>query len=352
MRFPRGLKPLGDYAHSLGLKFGIWVEPERVNLSTVGEPGVAEPWLATTGGQYGADHGQYGSDHAGQICLASEAARAWVMARITGFLDAVQPDYLKWDNNMWINCDRPGHGHGSTDGNFQHVRALYGVMDALRQRYPGLLIENVSGGGNRLDFGMYRYTDVAWMDDRTAPSVHVRHNVEGLGAVFPPAYLLSFLTSPSTEPLQAAPDLPLYARSRMTGVLGLCFKAADLSAADTTHLQAEVAIYKSNRATLNGATSQLLTAQARATKGGPTWDVLQETAMSGKQIILYAFQSDPSVTKINVKPSGLSAQTLYEVRSVDTGVLGVSKGADLSAQGIDIFQSRTSTAHLIVLTAK
>ena len=351
VRFPRGLKPLSDYAHSLGLKFGIWVEPERVNLSTVGAPGAAEEWLATTGGQYGGDHRQYGSDHAGQICLASAAARAWVMARVTGFLDAVQPDYLKWDNNMWINCDRPGHGHGATDGNFQHVRALYGVMDALRQRYPGLLIENVSGGGNRLDFGMYRYTDVAWMDDRTAPSVHVRHNVEGLGAVFPPAYLLSFLTSPATEPLQAAPDLPLYARSRMAGVLGLCFKGADLSAADTAHLQAEVAIYKSNRATLNGATSQLLTAQARATKGGPTWDVLQETAMSGKQILLYAFQSDPSVTKINIKPSGLSAQTLYEVRSVDTGVLGVSKGVDLSAQGIDIFQS-PSAAHLLVLTAK
>ena len=52
----------------------------------------------------------------------------------------------------------------------------------LRERYPNLLIENVSGGGNRLDFGMLRYTDAAWMDDRTAPSVHVRHNLEGLSA--------------------------------------------------------------------------------------------------------------------------------------------------------------------------
>jgi hypothetical protein len=35
-RFPNGLRPLSDYAHSLGVKFGIWIEPERVNLSVVG----------------------------------------------------------------------------------------------------------------------------------------------------------------------------------------------------------------------------------------------------------------------------------------------------------------------------
>ena len=71
---------------------------------------------------------------------------------------------------------------------------------------------------------MLRFTDVAWMDDRTAPSVHVRHNLQGLSAVFPPAYLLSFVTDHDTEPLHDAPDLSLYFRSRMSGALGLCFR--------------------------------------------------------------------------------------------------------------------------------
>ena len=200
------------------MKFGLWVEPERVNLSLVGAPGVEETWLATEGGEYG-------SDHAGQICLASAAARQWLIDRLTALIDDVQPDYLKWDNNMFINCDRDGHGHGATDGNFAHVSALYDMLSPLRERYPDLLIENVSGGGNRLDVGMLRYTDVAWMDDRTAPSVHVRHNIEGLSAVFPPAYLLSFVTDHDTEPLHDAPDLSLYFRSRMGGALGLCFRS-------------------------------------------------------------------------------------------------------------------------------
>ena len=120
---------------------------------------------------------------------------------MTRLIDEVQPDYLKWDNNFWLNCDRDGHGHGRSDGNFAHVNGLYDVLAQLRARYPDLLIENVSGGGNRLDFGMLRYSDVGWMDDRSAPSVHVRHIVEGLGVVFPPAYLLSFVMHHDDEPI-------------------------------------------------------------------------------------------------------------------------------------------------------
>ena len=232
-RFPNGFKALTDYAHSLGMKFGIWVEPERVSLSLLGEPGVDESWLATTGDNYG-------SDHAGQICLGAAAARTWLIQRLTGLLDAAQPDYLKWDNNMWINCDRSGHGHGSTDGSFAHVTGLYDLLSQLRIRYPSMMIENVSGGGNRLDLGMLRYTDVAWMDDRTAPSSHVRHNIEGLSEVFPPGYLLSFVTDHWAEPLHDASDMPLLVRSRAAGALGLCFRSAALSSADAASLGKEI----------------------------------------------------------------------------------------------------------------
>src|SRR5207245_9786877 len=69
-RFPDGLNALTDYAHGLGMKFGIWIEPEHVNLSTVGAPGIDERLLAPHGGEYG-------SEHTAQRCLASAAAREW-----------------------------------------------------------------------------------------------------------------------------------------------------------------------------------------------------------------------------------------------------------------------------------
>jgi alpha-galactosidase len=342
-RFPNGLAPLREYAHSLGMKFGLWVEPERTSLALAGGSGVAESWLATTGGDYG-------SDHAGQICLAGVAARAWLMDRLTSLIDEVQPDYLKWDNNMFINCDRSGHGHGATDGNFAHVNGLYSLLSALRERYPDLLIENVSGGGNRLDVGMLRYSDAGWMDDRTAPSAHVRHNLEGLTAVFPPAYLLSFVTDHSDggEPLHEAPDLSLYFRSRMAGALGLCFRGDGFTEGEQADISHEIDIYKAIRGTLSTAAAALLTAQA-AVDDPPAWDVLQVTTSGNDQFLIGAFQSDDSVVAFNVRPSSLRPDATYEVRSVDAGLLGTATGAELMANGIDVVESPRSAAHFLVI---
>jgi hypothetical protein len=88
------------------------------------------------------------------------------------------------------------------------------MMIGFRQR-PGNLARasDTSRFGSKIlqtlpKTSMLRYTDVAWMDDRMAPSGHVRHNVEGSSAVFPPAYLLSFVTNHAGEPLHDSPDPP------------------------------------------------------------------------------------------------------------------------------------------------
>jgi len=343
-RFPNGLRPLRDHAHSIGLKFGLWVEPERVNLSLVGSFGIEDDWLVT-------NNGDYGSDHAAMICLSNKAARDWILSWLTPLLDEVQPDYLKWDNNMWVNCTREGHEHGSNDGNFTQVNGLYDVLQTVRDQYPDLLIENVSGGGNRLDVGMLRYSDVAWMDDRTAPSAHVRHNIEGLSAVFPPAYLLSFVTDHSTEPLHEAPDISLYVRSRMGGVLGLCFRSVEFVDADAAGIAHEIDIYKGLRSVIGGASASLLTTQAD-TANGPSWDVLQATDGNGADAVISAYQNDDGVDRVNVKPVGLESETTYSVESVDTGLLGEASGADLMSAGIDILQSPNSAAHILTLRAR
>jgi alpha-galactosidase len=343
-RFPDGLRPLRDYAHQLGMKFGIWVEPERVSLSLVGAPGAEEAWLATA-------RGRYGAERTAQICLSQTAARRWILSWVSQLIDEVRPDYVKWDNNFWINCDREGHGHGAADGNFAHVNALYELLGALRERYPEVMIENVSGGGNRLDLGMLRYTDVAWMDDRTAPSVNVRHNIEGLSAVFPPAYLLSFVTEHENEPLHDAPDLLLYVRSRMAGALGLCFRSDAFSATELADLARETATYKATRGALSIASASLLTNQVAPEDGQP-WDVLQSTTAERDRALITAFQSDRAVAKITVKPVALDPAATYQVQSVDAGVLGEATGASLMSNGIDILGSPQSAAHILVLRAK
>jgi alpha-galactosidase len=341
-RFPDGLRALTEYAHERGLKLGLWVEPERVALSTVNRAGLAEEaWLAKRSGSYGSTEGA-------QLCLASAHARRWILDQISRLIDTVEPDYIKWDNNFWINCDRPGHGHGPVDGNFAHVTGLYDLLAQLRARYPSLLIENVSGGGNRLDLGMMRYSDVGWMDDRTAPSVHVRHILGGLSAAFPPAYLLSFVMDHETERLQEASDFPLYFRSRSIGILGLCFRIRQFSEGDREQMAREIAIYKTTRDALGAPAATLLTPQAAA-EGGPTWDVLQAASAGGRTIVLSAIQWSEADGEVTIKPKGLRRRASYSVRSVDTGDLGTATGAELMTDGITVAQSPKSAAHIIII---
>jgi len=348
-RFPSRLHALSDFAHSLGMKFGLWIEPERIALENLkGQDSADESWLATVDGRYDPDP-RAGDASAAQLCLANDKARAWVLGEIVRLIDRVQPDYLKWDNNFWVNCNRPGHGHGASDGNFAHVTGLYEVLAALRERYPNLLIENVSGGGNRLDYGMLRYTDVAWMDDRTAPSIHVQHNFQGLSAAFPPSYLLSFLIDYDTESLHGGADLPLYIRSRMAGVLGLTFKTVNLRPSAAGDIRDHVALYKALRNTLKEGSAILLTRQV-SVDDPPAWGVVQETDAAGRALI-FAFQNDPAVEHTILKPRSLVPDTMYDVRSVDAGPIGSASGADLMADGIEVVASPRSAAHVLVLTA-
>jgi alpha-galactosidase len=347
-RFPNGLAVLGDEARNRGMRFGIWVEPERVDLATVFDDGeIPERWLAQHDGSWDPSLAPENTT-AAQICLSDAEARQWLFEQLSRFIEANRPDYLKWDNNLWVNCNRPGHGHGTEDGNFKHVQGLYSLLAALRERFPGLVIENVSGGGNRLDLGMARYTDTAWMDDRSAPSVHVRHNLEGLSEVFPSAYLLSFMMDHAEESVFDPADLSMYVRSRMPGVLGLCFRTADLDEAVRDQLTREVSIYKSVRDVLRNGTLSLLTPQTWSeVEGG--WDAVQATSAELSHSVLFVYQQNDGVDDALIRPRGLVAEQAYLVQTVDDGEIGVATGADLMNQGLGLHDTGRTAAQIIVL---
>jgi len=348
-RFPHGLRALRDLTQSRGMRFGLWVEPERVSLDTVGRPGLApEGWLATR-------DGSYGSTTTAQICLGTAAGRAWVQQQLFALLDDVQPDYLKWDNNFWLNCNRSGHDHGAEDGNFAHVQGLYALLHALRDRYPDMLVEDSAGGGSRLDFGWLRYSDVAWMDDRTAPSAAVRHNLEGVTAVFPPSYLLSFVIDHEEESIFDGADVPLYLRSRWPGILGMTCKTPTLPDSLFTNLGVAIQTYQAIREIVANANAELLTTQMVGSghPGGLRWDAIQELDPNSGNAVVFAYQSDQGSARFTVMPRGLRPDGAYNVSSVDAGVLGSAQGGALMRDGIEIVQgAESSRAHVLILTVK
>jgi alpha-galactosidase len=343
-RFPAGLGALVTYAHERGLKFGLWVEPERVALSTVGRPGLAEEsFLAQQDGAYQPGTVNDAARDA-QICLADPRAREWVYSRLTALVDEVGPDSIKWDVNRWVHCTRPGHGHPADGGNYAHTRALYEILARLRQRYPELLIENCAGGGHRLDFALARLTDSAWMDDRSSPSVHVRRNLHGLLRLFPAAYLYSFVMPHPDEPIRGADDIPLLVRSRLPGMVGLAVSLDELNERETNELHQQFALVKSLRDAQGDAVSYVLTPRS----GASGWEVVQQLSPASGRSIIVAVTNGARDSMV-VSPRGVQDHLLYELRSADRGPIGRIRGDDLAAGGVTIVRAPESAAQVLVL---
>jgi alpha-galactosidase len=228
---------------------------------------------------------------------------------------------------------------------------VYSVLAALRERYPTLLIENCSGGGRRLDFGMLRYTDVGWMDDITAPSAHVRHNLQGLGTVFPPAYLLSFVIDHADEPIHGAADMPLYFRSRMGGILGITLRGEEFGEEDIKHMMHEVSLAKEIRAWAPDAAMMMLTSQVDAA-GSDGWDAIQLVSPSTGASVLLAFAGPGAADSTVVKLKAFDPGTRYVVSTVGGRHIAEAPGTDLLDEGIRIAKRRGSSASLVLVVTK
>src|SRR5262249_30014667 len=213
-----------------------------------------------------------------------------------------------------------------------------------------LLIENVSGGGNQIDFGLLAYTDVAWMDDRSGPSTHVRHNLEGLTFAFPPAYLLSFVIDAEDEPIASGYDLPAFVRSRMPGTLALTYRSERVDDETGSILAQQIQQYKRIRDIVADANATLLSAQAPVADS--TWDVLQEVVGDGASVVVFAFKATADDGRLLVRPRGLRGDATYDVESFDAGSIGSVRGDVLMQDGIEIVHSGSSTAHVLILTAR
>jgi alpha-galactosidase len=344
-RFPSGLGALTDYAHERGLRFGIWVEPERIWIDTVGRPGLAqESYLAQQDGAYSPGTPNAAARDA-QVCLADPAARAWVLERLTRFIDEVRPDNLKWDVNRWIACTRPGHGHPTDGGNYAHTQALYEILATLRQRYPALTIENCAGGGHRLDFALARLTDSAWMDDRTAPAAHVRRNLQGLLSLFPAEYLFSYVMPHPDEPIRGGEDIPFLVRSRMPGMVGLAAELGELGEREKNELYQQFTLVRSLREAQGRATTYPLTPQ----RPGPgEWEVVQQVMPDTGISYIFAFSAGaPDSTVVSLR--AIQPDRVYEMRSADRGTIGQLLGADLLTRGLELTRAPESAAQVLVL---
>ena len=155
------LPELSDRIHELGMKFGIWIEPEMVNEESDLFREHPDWALSIPGRKPVRARNQLVLD------FSRREVVDYIFKRICAVLDGSRIEYIKWDYNRSI---ADIHSYGAEDQGkvlYDYMLGLYRFLDQLLERYPDILIEGCSGGGGRFDAGMLYYTPQIWCSDNT-----------------------------------------------------------------------------------------------------------------------------------------------------------------------------------------
>ena len=156
--------PLGELVrrvNGLGLKFGIWMEPEMISEDS--ELYRAHPdWALIIPGQ-----APVRSRSQLVLDLSRADVRDHIFRAICSVLDSAPIEYLKWDLNRSI---ADVYSHAAPDQGrvlYRNMLGVYELLEKVCARYPSLLIEGCSGGGGRFDAGILHYCPQIWCSDNT-----------------------------------------------------------------------------------------------------------------------------------------------------------------------------------------
>lgn len=315
-KFPNGLKPLIDKVHSLGMDFGIWVEPEMVNPNSDLYRKHPEWAMQMPDRQHTEQRNQL------LLNLAREDVKEWMFEWLDKLVSENDIAYLKWDYNRnwsepgWDTAPGTSAAHRDVGAekaiNVKYVQNLYEVLDRLRKKHPKLEIESCSGGGGRVDLGILQRTDEVWTSDNTDALDRLDLQY-GFSYAYTPQVMVAWTTDVSHPERRG---IPLQYRFvvAMEGALGIGNNLNKFSDADMALSAKLVSFYKTIRTTVQqGAQYRLQSPLDRDETQ------MEYVSRDGSQAVLLAYLHSQRlrVAYPPVRLKGLDANAMYRVRALD-----------------------------------
>ena len=328
-KFPNGLKQFGDDVRAMGMKFGLWVEPERFDHD--GEIAKTHPdFIARRDGEYYRRQDLRMEGH--HICLGNPKAQDWVIQEITRVVQDYGVDWLKWDYNIGYKqgCNEPDHGHQPGDGAWAHTQGLYRAIDTIRENCPDLIIENCASGGHRTDLGMLRRTHTNWASDFTHVAASCRQHQICAGRPMPLSFINTWVLDEHSQ---------LEYRSRYGGAFGVSSHLGRWSDSQRSDFALAASEYKRLRPLLYGRRNVLTGINQGAI------DATQYTSNDGATIAILSFVEGAALQGLSLAPMHLNPDATYDIERDGAG-LTTRTGADIMTNGLAIAHAESDLVWL------
>jgi len=241
-KLPHGLKGLADEVHGMGMKFGLWIEPEMISPDSdlyrehpdwcFHVPGrIRHEWRNQLVLDFSRD----------DVCNA-------IIERISEILASAPIDYIKLDNNRRYSECGSEAWPADQQGELFHRAMLnmYRFMDTVTKRFPHILFENCASGGARCDAGMMHYFPQTWISDNSDGIGRLKIQY-GTSLVYPPVMMTAHISASPNH--QVMRETPMNLRKHTSFLLNLGYELNPMKLNDYEKIQVrdQIKEYKEKR---------------------------------------------------------------------------------------------------------
>lgn len=244
-KLPGGVKGLADKVNALGLDFGIWVEPEMVNVQSKLYENHPEWALEIPGVPHSEGRNQRILD------MGNPLVQEYVVQEMSRVFSSANIAYVKWDMNRIVSDVYSQCLPADRQGEVMHryYIGLYHCMKTLTEQFPDILFEGCSSGGNRFDLGILCYFPQIWASDNT--DALCRGEIqEGYSYGYPQSTYSAHVSScPNHQTLRTT---PLETRFHVAAFASLGYECnlCDMKKEDLEAIKVQVELYKEWRSVL------------------------------------------------------------------------------------------------------
>ena len=242
-KLPGGIKYIANKVNKMGMKFGLWFEPECVNPDSDLYRAHPDWAISIEGRSLTLGRNQLVLD------LTRHEVRKYIIDSVDKVLCNANIEYVKWDYNRHISDMYSATLKQQGEFFHRYILGLYEVLEEIfHKRHPEILFESCSSGGNRFDLGMLCYSPQIWTSDNTDPIE--RLDIQGGIYNFYPQSTVSAHVSMAPH-AQTLRDTPIQTRFNVAafGVLGYELDFSELTHEERRQVKEQIAYYKLHRRT-------------------------------------------------------------------------------------------------------
>lgn len=309
-KLPNGIEGLSKKITSLGMKFGLWFEPEMICKDT--KLFEEHPdWVIKTPNR-NASHGR------NQFIL--DFSRDEVVEHIFALMDQIlsksEISYVKWDMNRYITEPYSLSLNVDQQGEFFHryILGVYKLYEKLIHKYPEILFESCAGGGGRFDAGMLYYAPQAWTSDDTDAVERLKIQY-GTSMAYPLYSMGSHVSEVPNHQVGRMTSIESRANVAYFGTFGYELDITKLNDEEKEKIREQVAFFKEQRALIrNGQFYRLL---SPFESNEVSWMVVSKDK---KEAIVgyYKVLAKPNDKYYRIKLEGLDPNKLYSIEGRQT----------------------------------